>query len=66
MMTGITRGMQYLHGCGVLHLDLKSPNVLISNDWTPKLCDFGLAKISMQQAFALSARQSSGFAQFVL
>lgn len=43
---GIARGMQYLHSCHVLHLDLKSPNVLIDSDWTPKLCDFGLAKIS--------------------
>mmetsp|Transcript_20243 Transcript_20243/g.56162 ORF Transcript_20243/g.56162 Transcript_20243/m.56162 type:complete len:676 (+) Transcript_20243:135-2162(+) len=43
---GVARGMQYLHTCKVLHLDLKSPNVLVDNDWTPKLCDFGLAKIS--------------------
>mmetsp|Transcript_87831 Transcript_87831/g.251613 ORF Transcript_87831/g.251613 Transcript_87831/m.251613 type:complete len:690 (+) Transcript_87831:87-2156(+) len=46
---GIARGMQYLHSCNVLHLDLKSPNVLIDSSWTPKLCDFGLAKISMQE-----------------
>lgn len=43
---GIARGMQYLHACKVLHLDLKSPNVLIDESWNPKLCDFGLAKIS--------------------
>eukprot|EP00928_Gymnodinium_smaydae_P015596 TRINITY_DN15778_c0_g3_i1.p1 TRINITY_DN15778_c0_g3~~TRINITY_DN15778_c0_g3_i1.p1 ORF type:complete len:685 (-),score=165.69 TRINITY_DN15778_c0_g3_i1:76-2130(-) len=43
---GIARGMQYLHACSVLHLDLKSPNVLVDEDWTPKLCDFGLAKIT--------------------
>lgn len=42
---GIARGMQYLHSCYVLHLDLKSPNVLVDHDWVPKLCDFGLAKI---------------------
>lgn len=49
LVSGIARGMQYLHSCNVLHLDLKSPNVLIDSSWTPKLCDFGLAKISMQQ-----------------
>lgn len=43
---GMARGMQYLHACKVLHLDLKSPNVLVDISWTPKLCDFGLAKIS--------------------
>lgn len=42
---GIARGMQYLHSCHVLHLDLKSPNVLVDFNWVPKLCDFGLAKI---------------------
>lgn len=46
LSTGVARGMQYIHSCNVLHLDLKSPNVLVDNDWTPKLCDFGLAKIS--------------------
>mmetsp|Transcript_37618 Transcript_37618/g.70280 ORF Transcript_37618/g.70280 Transcript_37618/m.70280 type:complete len:676 (+) Transcript_37618:178-2205(+) len=49
---GIARGMQYLHACKVLHLDLKSPNVLIDGDWLPKLCDFGLAKISGIQSAA--------------
>lgn len=49
LVSGIARGMQYLHSCNVLHLDLKSPNVLVDSSWTLKLCDFGLAKISMQQ-----------------
>mmetsp|Transcript_93611 Transcript_93611/g.180585 ORF Transcript_93611/g.180585 Transcript_93611/m.180585 type:complete len:627 (+) Transcript_93611:89-1969(+) len=44
---GIAHGMQYLHSCDVLHLDLKSPNVLIAGNWTPKLCDFGLAKVKV-------------------
>lgn len=48
LTNGIARGMHYLHSCNVLHLDMKSPNVLIDSSWTPKLCDFGLAKISMQ------------------
>lgn len=42
---GIARGTYYLHACKVLHLDMKSPNVLVNGDWTPKICDFGLAKI---------------------
>lgn len=41
----VARGVQYLHSQRILHLDLKSPNVLCAPLWTGKLCDFGLAKI---------------------
>ena len=43
--------MDYLHGAGVLHGDLKPGNVLLksaSEDWrgfTCKLCDFGLSRL---------------------
>ncbi|KAG5186206.1 kinase-like domain-containing protein, partial [Tribonema minus] len=30
----------------VLHRDLKSLNVLIFNDWTATLCDFGFAELN--------------------
>lgn len=41
------KGMAYLHGCEpvVIHRDLKSHNLLIDNNWTCKVCDFGLSKI---------------------
>lgn len=45
---GVARGMAYLHDVGILHLDLKSPNVLLSSHWATKLCDFGLAKMKEQ------------------
>lgn len=41
----IARGVAYLHEVGVLHLDLKSPNVLLNSAFQAKLCDFGLAKV---------------------
>ncbi len=40
----IASGLQYLHGEGKVHRDLKSMNVLMSEDGTAVLADFGFAK----------------------
>jgi len=53
----IARGVQYLHGHKILHLDLKSPNVLCAPVWTAKLCDFGLAKIRGEHTLVHSTLQ---------
>ena len=39
----IACGLDYLHARGVIHGDLKLVNVLIDNDGTARLSDFGLA-----------------------
>lgn len=46
----ILRAMDYLHRRGVLHLDLKPPNILVTDpgrtgDLNVKLIDFGLARL---------------------
>ncbi|KAF8601980.1 kinase-like protein [Ceratobasidium sp. AG-I] len=43
MSIGICEGLSYLHGETVVHGDLKGLNVLISDDGTPVLTDFGNA-----------------------
>ncbi|XP_077219830.1 LEAF RUST 10 DISEASE-RESISTANCE LOCUS RECEPTOR-LIKE PROTEIN KINASE-like 2.1 [Tasmannia lanceolata] len=45
---GIARGLEYLHrGCNtrILHLDIKPHNILLDQDFCPKISDFGLAKL---------------------
>ncbi|KAL7000649.1 hypothetical protein U1Q18_001802 [Sarracenia purpurea var. burkii] len=45
---GVARGIKYLHrGCDmqILHFDIKPHNILLNENFTPKVSDFGLAKL---------------------
>jgi len=47
----VLRGLIYIHTRkpSILHRDLKSMNVLITNDWIGKIADFGLSKAFLPQ-----------------
>jgi serine/threonine protein kinase len=44
----MARGIEYLHqGCDmqILHFDIKPHNILLDENFTPKVSNFGLAKL---------------------
>ncbi|KAG6535731.1 hypothetical protein ZIOFF_000754 [Zingiber officinale] len=44
----IAKGMEYVHGLGLIHRDLKSDNLLIFSDKSIKIADFGVARIEVK------------------
>ncbi|KAK6130386.1 hypothetical protein DH2020_035891 [Rehmannia glutinosa] len=60
---GIASGLSYLHeGCQrrIIHRDIKSANILLTEDFEPQISDFGLAKWLPDQWTHLTVSQFEG------
>ncbi|KAL5228490.1 hypothetical protein ABZP36_016755 [Zizania latifolia] len=65
---GIARGLEYLHhGCNtrIIHFDIKPQNILLDQDFCPKIADFGLAKLCHAQESKISMTGARGTIGFI-
>ncbi|XP_057736050.1 LEAF RUST 10 DISEASE-RESISTANCE LOCUS RECEPTOR-LIKE PROTEIN KINASE-like 2.7 [Arachis stenosperma] len=60
---GIAKGLEYLHrGCNtqILHFDIKPHNILLDENFCPKISDFGLAKLCPGKESLISMSDARG------
>jgi serine/threonine protein kinase len=57
---GIGNGLHYLHGKKIAHGDLSSYNVLLTEDFIPKLCDFGPLGVMIPVSSAARDKDAAG------
>jgi mitogen-activated protein kinase 1/3 len=43
-------GLYYIHSCSVMHRDLKPSNILLQDNYSIKICDFGLARSVLSES----------------
>ncbi|KZV99907.1 kinase-like protein [Exidia glandulosa HHB12029] len=61
LMIDVINGLSYLHGNSVVHADLKGANVLIADDGTARLCDFGLSVLLAEHSQSYTTQSQATF-----
>ncbi|KAJ4847809.1 hypothetical protein Tsubulata_011754 [Turnera subulata] len=63
IVVGIARGLEYLHcrcNTRIVHLDIKPHNILLDEDFCPKISDFGLARLCQRKESIMSMHEARG------
>jgi serine/threonine protein kinase len=53
----IVKAMNYIHSAGIVHRDLKPSNILVNENCSIKICDFGLARACADTFWCLDKSQ---------
>ncbi|KAH6770942.1 hypothetical protein C2S52_015745 [Perilla frutescens var. hirtella] len=56
---GIARGIQCLHGANIFHLAIKPQNILLDEDFNPKISDSGLASLYSSHNHIMEAMKAN-------
>ncbi|XP_028083060.1 putative cysteine-rich receptor-like protein kinase 35 [Camellia sinensis] len=63
IIIGVARGLLYLHERShnvIIHCDIKPTNILIDENWVPKIADFGMANLFPQDQTHVNINEATG------
>ncbi|KAI6696863.1 hypothetical protein NL676_016982 [Syzygium grande] len=74
--TGVARGLSHLHDLNILHREIKAANIMLDEEFEPRIGDFGLAKFidsrhggyledGIEEAAVLPRNESEGGSHFI-
>ena len=61
----IAAGIEHAHRKNIIHRDIKPQNIIVSNDGTVKIVDFGIARMSSQTTRTMAGRDVVGSVHYL-